>query len=62
MEGAVYFPNANLSFAGNAANPSSCLSLVAATMTLIGTFALNPTGCAGFGTTLAQMQGARVVE
>jgi Flp pilus assembly protein TadG len=62
MEGAVYFPNANLSFAGNAANPSSCLSLVAATMTLIGTFALNPTGCAGFGTALAQMQGARVVE
>jgi Flp pilus assembly protein TadG len=62
MEGAVYFPNANLSFAGNAANPSSCLSLVAATMMLIGTFALNPTGCPGFGTALAQMQGARVVE
>src|SRR5208282_1495872 len=40
IEGAVYFPNAALAFTGNPTNPSSCLSLVAGTMTLYGSFLL----------------------
>ncbi len=60
MQGAIYFPQADLTFIADYA--STCLSVVAGTMTLSGTFSLAPTGCNNFGTALAQMQGARLVE
>jgi Flp pilus assembly protein TadG len=60
--GAFYFPNASLTFTGSASNPSPCLSLVAGTVNLYSTFTLIPSGCTTSGTSLAQMQGARIVE
>ncbi len=62
MDGGVYFPNATLTFTGSATSPSSCLSLVAASITLYSTFSLAVTGCSGYGTAVAQMKGARVVQ
>jgi hypothetical protein len=58
MNGAFYFPNANLTF--NAAYSTNCLLLVAAEMNLTGTFSLTPSQCGN--SWLAQMQGARLVQ
>ena len=60
--GALYFPYAALQFTGNTASPSSCLSLVALSLTLYSTSRLATTACANYGTTLASMQGARIVQ
>ena len=61
IEGAVYFPNAALTFSMFPHPPSNCLSLAAGTLTLVSTFSLGPS-CTSFGTSLPQMQGARLVE
>jgi Flp pilus assembly protein TadG len=60
ISGAIYFPNAALTF--TMASTSNCLSLVAGTMTLFGTMSLAPSGCSVFNTSLAQIQGVRLVQ
>jgi hypothetical protein len=62
ISGAVYFPLAPLTFSIFPNPPSACLSLVAGSLTLVGTFSLPPNNCTSFGTSLPQMQGARLVE
>jgi hypothetical protein len=61
IEGAVYFPQAALTFTIFSHNPANCLSLVAGTLTLYGTFSLSP-ACTSVGTNLAQMLGVRLVQ
>jgi Flp pilus assembly protein TadG len=62
IEGAIYFPLASLTFSMFPHPPSDCLSLVAGSLTLVSTFSLAPNNCTSFGTSLPQMQGARLVQ
>lgn len=62
LGGGVYFPNSLLTFTGNLASPSSCVSLVAKTVTLASRTSMATSGCAVYGTSLAQMQGVRLVQ
>jgi Flp pilus assembly protein TadG len=62
-KGAIYFPNAALTFTSSASNPSRCMPLVAGSITLYsGPFSLFVDACPGFGTAVPQMLGARIVE
>lgn len=62
LGGGIYFPNSILTFTGNSTNPSTCVSLVAKTVTLSSRTSIDTTGCAVYGTALAQMQGVRIVQ
>ncbi len=62
LDGAVYFPNAALTFTGNATTVSNCISLAAASMTLYSTFSLAVTGCPAYSTLVPQMMEPRIVQ
>ena len=62
LGGGIYFPNSLLTFSGNSTNPSTCVSMVAKTLTLASRTTIDTTGCAVYGTALAQMQGVRLVQ
>jgi len=62
LDGAIYFPNAALTFTGNATTVSNCISLVAASMTLYSTFSLAVTGCPAYSTLAPQMMEPRIVQ
>lgn len=60
--GGIYFPNSTLLFTGNTSSQSSCLSLVAGTVTLYSNARLDTTLCSSYGTSLASIQGVRLVQ
>ncbi len=62
LGGGIYFPNSILQFTGNYLNPSSCVSMVANTVVLYGRTSVATTGCGSYGTSLAMMQGVRIVQ
>lgn len=49
IEGAIYFPNWNLKYAGGNSISSQCTSIIAKTVTFIGNSELTALGCRNFG-------------
>jgi len=45
MNGAMYFPNADVTMSGNATTTSGCLEVVASSVTIQGNFRLDSSGC-----------------
>jgi hypothetical protein len=61
--GGIYFPNATvLQFTGNTISQSNCISLVAPAITLYSNARLDITQCATYGTSVAAIQGVRLVQ
>jgi hypothetical protein len=64
MRGGLYFPNANMVFTGNAtgSGASTCLMLMARSVTFMSSSRINWQSCATFGTALPQTQAVRLVQ
>lgn len=60
--GGIYFPNATILHTGNKQSPSSCIVLVGASVTLYSNSNVIRTSCPNYGTTLASIQGSRLVQ
>ena len=61
--GAIYYPNQEVRFSGNAASASDCTLIIADTIRMTGTSTLESTGCeANFGVSAPNSRGTFLVE